>query len=570
MKKLGVTTLVVCFALLAVARAEDARQILSATGVQGGLVVHVGCGDGRLTTALRAGDAYLVHGLDAKPENVARAREHVQSLGLYGDVAIDRLVGPELPYANNLVNLLVVEDRGEVSAEECLRVLAPGGVVYVKMDGQWQKTVKPRPEEIDEWTHDLHDAGGNPVADDTVVGPPRHLQWTAGPLWARSHGWTPSVSAMVSTGGRVFYICDETIKGIGDAVPSKWFLVARDAFSGVLLWKRPVPRWGSCEISGTADTGGGISVGRFTMPTHVGKRLVAVDDTVYVTLGATAPVSAIDAATGAVKQVYAETADADEILYSDGRLIVSVNPPRDARPPVVEKDSTPPPAPGKHVLAVDADSGRTLWKVGPFRAVRAGRSQDPFGRLELAAGDGKVFLLTSEVIECLAADSGKRLWRIDRPALREGTVRRLGFSGMYEFLLTVMVYHDGVILLAQPEPNTHHTYHTMPGVLYAFDADDGQKMWSHSYGGWGHCTPPDVFVVGDTVWTHVNAKTEFGSVWGKGYRALDPSIVDYRIQALDLASTWRRGSFAWNFRPRIFSTSGTITAAIATRSQSGT
>ncbi len=93
-----------------------------------------------------------------------------------------------------------------------------------------------------------------------------------------------------------------------------------------------------------------------------------------------------------------------------------------------------------------------------------------------------------------------------------------------------------MILLAQPEPNTHHTYHTMPGTLYAFDADDGRTMWRHAYGGWGHLTPPDVFVVGDTVWTHVNADTEFGSVWGNGYKALDSSVVDYRIQALDLAT----------------------------------
>ena len=536
MKKLGIIVLVACFAIVNVARGDDAGRILSESGVRGGLVVHVGCGDGRLTAAFRAHDAYLVHGLDADPENVARAREHVRSLGLYGDVSIDLSVPPELPYADNLVNLLVVDDPGGVSMEECLRVLAPGGVLRVKEDGKWQETVKPRPDTIDEWTHDLHDAGGNPVAGDSVVGPPRHLQWTAGPLWARSHGWTPSVTAMVSTAGRVFYICDETIPGIGDAVPSKWFLVARDAFSGVLLWKIPVPQWGSYEISGTPDTGGGISVGRFTMPTHAGKRLVAVGDTVYATLGATAPVSAIDAATGVVKRVYAETANADEFVLSDGRLIVSINPPKDARPPLVEKESTPPPAPGKRVCAVDADSGRMLWKKGPFTAIRVGRSQDPFGRLELAAGDGKVFLLTSEAVESLSADSGKRLWRIDRPALPEDAVRRLGYSGMYEFLLTVMVYHDGVVLLAQPEPNTHHTYHTMPGTLYAFDAGDGRKMWSHAYGGWGHLTPPDVFVVGDTVWTHVNAETKFGSVWGKGYKALDPSIVDYRIQALDLAT----------------------------------
>ena len=294
--------------------ADDARQLVESSGVQGGLVVHVGCGDGKLTASLRLGGSYLVHGLDKNVDNVNKARAHVRSLDMYGPVAIDQLVGLELPYADNLVNLLIVEEPGGISPKEYLRALAPGGVSLVKADGKWTKRVKPWPDGIDQWTHHLHDAGGNAVAADTVVGPPRHLQWTAGPRWARSHGWTPTVRRHVSSGGRLFAIVDETIAGIGDAVPSKWSLVARDAFSGVLLWKQPIPVWGSSAMSGTPDSGGSVSVGRFTMPTHAGKRLVAVDDTVYVTLGATAPVSALDAATGKVKQTYAETEYADEFV----------------------------------------------------------------------------------------------------------------------------------------------------------------------------------------------------------------------------------------------------------------
>jgi len=512
-----------------------AEEILAAAGVQGGLVVHLGCGDGTLTAALHASDSYLVHGLDADAASVAKARAHIRSLGLYGPVSVDLWAGaPRLPYADNLVNLVVVSAGQQVARDEVLRVLAPNGVACIEAGGRWQKTVKPWPKDIDEWTHHLHDAGGNAVAADRVVGPPRHLQWTAGPRWARSHGYTPSVSAMVSARGRLFAICDETLTCVDDSVPSQWRLVARDAFSGVLLWKRPVPHWGSTELSGTASTGHGVTVGRFTMPLHVAKRLVAVGDTVYVTLGATAPVTALDAATGIERRVYAETANADEIVCTGGRLFVTINPPAKARPPVAARGEAPAPPPGKHVCAVDAATGRVLWKRGPFTGVRSGRGQDPFGRLDLAAGDGRVVLLTTEAVECLAADSGKRLWHIERPALPDSAVRKLGFAGMFEYLLTTMVYHNGVVLLAQPEPNTHHTYHTMPGTLYAFDARDGRQMWKHAYGGWGHCTVPDVFVVGDAVWTHVNADTEFGSVWGKGYRAKDPSKVNYRIQALAL------------------------------------
>ncbi len=511
-----------------------AREILAATGVKGGLVVHVACGDGKLTAALHAGDSYLVHGLDADAANVAAARDHIRTLGLYGKVSVEQWTGKRLPYADNLVNLLVSESLGEVPMEEVMRVLAPRGVAYIKTGGTWTRTVKPWPGDIDEWTHHLHDAGGNAVANDRVVGPPRHLQWTAGPRWARSHGWTPSVSAMVSAGGRLFAICDETLTCVDGTVPDKWFLTARDAFSGVLLWKRPVPHWGSKEFSGIGGTGRGVTNGRFSMPPYVGKRLAAVGDTVYVTLGAAAPVTALDAATGKERRVYAETARADEVLVSDGRLVVSINPAEKVEAVAPGRGEPPAAPPGKHVCAVDATSGRVLWKKGPFVGVRASRGQDPFGRLELAAGDGRVFLLTREAIESLEAASGKSVWRIERPALPAGAVRRIGFAGMFEYLLTVMVYTDGVVLLAQPEPNTHHTYHTMPGTLYAFDAKDGRQMWKHAYGGWGHCTQPDVFVVDDRVWTHVNAKTPFGSVWGKGFKAKDTSEVNYRIQALDL------------------------------------
>ena len=74
-----------------------ARKILDATGVQGGIVVHVGCGDGRLTAALRATDAYLVHGLARSATNVESARKLIRSAGLYGKVSVDLPAGEALP-----------------------------------------------------------------------------------------------------------------------------------------------------------------------------------------------------------------------------------------------------------------------------------------------------------------------------------------------------------------------------------------------------------------------------------------------------------------------------------------
>ena len=116
-----------------------AAQILKATGVRGGVIVHVGCGNGRLTAALRSGAGYLVHGLDVDAKNVAAARQHITSLGLYGPVSADTFDGRNLPYIDNLVNLVVSEAPGAVPAAEIMRVLAPNGVAYVKRKGRWSK-----------------------------------------------------------------------------------------------------------------------------------------------------------------------------------------------------------------------------------------------------------------------------------------------------------------------------------------------------------------------------------------------------------------------------------------------
>ena len=100
-----------------------AAEIYIAAGVKGGLIVHAGCGDGKLTAALRKNDSYLVHGLDINAANVEQARKHIKSLGLYGKVSVDTFDGERLPYIDNLVNLVVAENPGRISMDEIVRVL---------------------------------------------------------------------------------------------------------------------------------------------------------------------------------------------------------------------------------------------------------------------------------------------------------------------------------------------------------------------------------------------------------------------------------------------------------------
>ena len=86
--------------------------------------------------------------------------------------------------------------------------------------------------------------GGNMVSKDTIVGPPRHVQWVTGSDWQRHHALTPSTTIMVSAKGRLFAIQDLAPVGFA-GLPDQWHLVARDAFNGMFLWKRPIDGWGA-------------------------------------------------------------------------------------------------------------------------------------------------------------------------------------------------------------------------------------------------------------------------------------------------------------------------------------
>ena len=257
--------------------ALTASDIIKESGVQGGLVVHLGCGHGELTAGLRVNERYLVQGLDTSATRVAAARTLLQSQGLNGPVSVDLYDGKRLPYARDMVNLLVGIDLAEVGRGEVLRVLAPEGVALIRDGKAWRKTVKPRPSDIDEWTHFLHDASNDAVANDRQVGSPKRLRWLAGPKWCRSHEIPSSVGAVVSSGGRIFTILDEGPTGVFRKLPQKCMLVARDAFNGVLLWKQPLRNWQPESGTGTGN--------RWNIHHTIPRRLIAKDDRVYVTLG---------------------------------------------------------------------------------------------------------------------------------------------------------------------------------------------------------------------------------------------------------------------------------------------
>ena len=475
-----------------------ARRILDAAGVKGGLIVHVGCSAAvpwaELTAALRASDSFLVRGLDTDASNVARARRHIRSLGLYGQVSIDRFSGERLPFADNVVNLLVVDGQWSIvegalpaaprdsskrllAQREVLRVLCPGGVAIVSSTDVEPRSAatltKPWPDQIDEWTHFLHGPDGNAVAQDSVVGPPEHVQWIGAPKFSRSHTFMTSINAMVSANGRLVYIVDEGPAALPHSLPARWRLVARDAFNGVVLWKRPLAKWQPFTTHG-----------RIPIPPDLFRRLVMDGDEAYVTLSLFSPVTALSAATGETLRTYERTANAEEIVCAAGILYVFAGTTAasevDRRALAEQRDKPD----RKRLLAIRARTGEVLWTKD---------DADTIGvfALSLAVGGGRVVFVTADAIVCLNAADGAVHWRHARP----NQYARSAWS------TPAVVLHDNVILCADRLPSAPDVPKTkeVNAELIALDAESGQRLWTQPCAE-GVRAPADVFVVDDTVW----------------------------------------------------------------------
>ena len=470
-----------------------AEKILRATGVRGGLVVHVGCGDGELTASLRANDGYLVQGLDTSTERVQKTREYISSRGLYGEVTAREFDGKNLPLIDNLVNLLVVSDRCQVSSDEIMRVLAPNGVALTKepltaessdaLDG-WKKTTKPWPKDIDEWTHYHHDPQGTMVGKDKVVGPPRRIQWVGGPKWLRNHDFMSSMHVMVSSGGRIFYIIDEGLRN-HIFLPSKWTLIARDGFNGTILWKRPLKDWHPQNWPLKSGPG------------YLPRRLAAVGDRVYFTAGLNEPLTALDAATGQKIQTYEVTSATEEIVFSDGVLYLLVDP--ESKPVNYRAETSSykeighanagwawsTDNPERSVMAVDADSGKVLWKhvakVAP---------------LTLTVCEKSVFFHNGSGMVALERETGKERWVSDGPGIKSvptgGSLR--------------VVVSDGVVVISSGTKGT------------AFSAENGEQLWTGAVLHTSHHCPNDLFIIDDLIWS---ANTGTPQKNGTHFKALD-------------------------------------------------
>lgn len=467
-------------------REIDPTSLPAEAGVIGGVAVHLGCGSGAVIASWGQYQTLIVHGLDTDEGAIRKAKVHVDSFGLYGRILPERYDGRNLPFAEDMVNLILIEDSADVTGEEVERVLVPEGIVYVPSrsgwrpssrlrrvgeKGRWVKYEKPRSEEIDDWPQFLYGASNNAVSRDRTVGDPHHLQWYAGPEHTRHHDSLASMSAMTSSGGQIFYIYDEGEVSVIHHPPS-WKLIARDAYNGVLLWKRDIKSWMTHLYNFRAG------------PVQLQRRLVSSGDRVFVTLGFSAPVEELDAATGRTLRIYQGSDKAEELVYHDRTLLVVTGNPEmldekaDGCYGYWEMSEKEVATVGKSIKAYDTITGQKVWE--------ATAPNGTIVPLSLCALGNDVFYLDNERLYCLRAQTGTERW-----------TAAFGTEGSFiRSYAPTVVAHDDVILCLYWNR------------LCGFSVTDGAKLWEQK-GAMGFGSPADLFIMDGKAWTFPQTR----SIW---------------------------------------------------------
>lgn len=347
------------------------------SGVKGGLCVQLECEDGQTLAEIARSGRFLAHGISTEEKCALSLRQRFAAECLSGFASAECLPLQRLPFADNLVNVLLTENLSQALAKgvtlaECLRVLSPRGVALmgVAQDQQkdtetllgkagikdfkfekgsrlWLVIRKPRPAGMDDWTHWNHGPDGNLVSNDQLLERPNQIQWITGEHWGSSRtAGVPgagSPAGVRSANGRNFYIMGE--------------LVARDAFNGVMLWHR-----------------------KFAGLNH--KLVIAAGDEVY--LHVSGELLALDAATGKDLRSFGKTEGCRDLHFANG-LLLSYE--------------------AKGLRAFDTATGKEKWSSV------AGASSN-----NAVVADGRIFIQKGS-LTCLDLATGESIWKKDAQAL---------------------------------------------------------------------------------------------------------------------------------------------------------
>jgi len=429
------------FVLLLLAGRAQAQSVdLDNIGLHGGLIVQLGASELDTVAELSQTGRYLIHVLEPNEELVRSAQAQLHSKGRYGMAWAETFVTMnELPYAENLVNLVVIRDF-TVPMDELVRVLVPGGTLAVAeaklvkqssleaagfVDIEQANGIlvarKPWPSGMDVWSHPRHDADGNAVSGDTLVGPPTRIRWIAAA--------TAEVEGLVTAGGRNFY------GGI----------LSRDSFNGLRLWHRDL------------RTGRDVDSKQFSLPrlSRDGPRPIASQTLLFAVMN-NRPV-ALNPQTGEVVVEYGDMGTPTALIHKAKHVIAA--------------DSV-------SVRAFDAVKGQQLWKV-ETSAPRNIVADEEF----VAVMNGQPRRGEKTGVLVIQSDTGKILWQRDDYVWLARTARTVLAKGLLVFEASSLSDHDA------------------DNGIHVVAADTGDHIWSRNYPpGMNHNRQARAMFLGEDLW----------------------------------------------------------------------
>jgi len=280
---------------------KAAREIAEKSGVTKGFGVVLGCGDGRLVYELANLTELSLIGIEDDAGKRAAARKALEAAGLYGARATVR-GGPLASLPSGFANLVVLDrvtNPNAAAPADAARLARPWGGVLC-LDGPAKITRRGPLEGAGEWTHIYADTANTACSGDRLVGGEMRIQWFGppgpNPMADRHHRAVPPLAR----DGRLF-------------VPAYNKIIAVDAWNGTLLWQADLPH---ASRLGAPKDSGYLALAHDVLYAAGLAECVALD----VATGATVrrfPTPQLDA--GGPKHTWGYVATAGDALFGSGR-----------------------------------------------------------------------------------------------------------------------------------------------------------------------------------------------------------------------------------------------------------
>ena len=221
--------------------AKDADLIFKKYGRTKGFCLIIGAKkDGSLPIQILNNSEMLVHVIDSNQKNLNLLKSKIEKQSLSGRIQTGHSSLEKIPFVDDIINLLIIENSSlKLSDDEINRVVAPGGLIC-KYDGNdYNFKIKKRSVGMGTWLHPAGDVGLNRKGNDKKVPLIPRLRWQDG-LPISFSLWAPCRAFVISE-NYCFTLSSCEIENLNPTrakkVKKELYLTARDAYSGLPLWK---------------------------------------------------------------------------------------------------------------------------------------------------------------------------------------------------------------------------------------------------------------------------------------------------------------------------------------------